>query len=37
MITDSLKPIYSRDLFKLKQELELYNNEEISGVLTRIF
>jgi hypothetical protein len=28
MITDTLKSLYSRDLAKLKQELELYTNEE---------
>jgi uncharacterized damage-inducible protein DinB len=28
MLTDTLKTLYSRDLVKLKQELELYNNEE---------
>jgi uncharacterized damage-inducible protein DinB len=28
MLTDTLKTLYSRDLFKLKQELELYDSEE---------
>jgi uncharacterized damage-inducible protein DinB len=28
MITDTLKSLYSRDLAKLKQEIELYINEE---------
>jgi hypothetical protein len=28
MLTDTLKILYSRDLVKLKQELELYNNED---------
>ena len=28
MITDTLKLLYSRDLAKLKQEIELYTNEE---------
>jgi uncharacterized damage-inducible protein DinB len=28
MITDTLKSLYSRDLAKLKQEIELYANEE---------
>lgn len=28
MLTDSLKTLYSRDLTKLKQELELYNSED---------
>lgn len=28
MLTDTLKTLFSRDLVKLKQELELYNNED---------
>lgn len=28
MLNDTLKKLYSRDLVKLKQELELYNNED---------
>lgn len=28
MLTDTLKPLFSRDLVKLKQELELYTGEE---------
>jgi HPt (histidine-containing phosphotransfer) domain-containing protein len=28
MLTETLKTLYSRDLLKLKQELELYNNED---------
>jgi len=28
MLTDTLKPLYNRELVKLKQELELYSSEE---------
>lgn len=28
MITDTLRSLFNRDLVKLKQEIELYNNEE---------